>query len=500
MKIRYRDDCCGTGKTRAELIRMAEEPGKYVLALDRRDAIRGRAIELISHAARAGTTPVVQVLCSPGDGQHLIGVPAVVEVRSVARRGAVLATIAAVPEETWHIPHLIVIVTHEGLGQADLSAYAGWHLVIDEVPSAWECASERSPALMAHLEAAYTLRPIEGTGWSRVLVRDDALTLGAIRADETLHRWGDFHRRVQSRRGVVVSLTDWAEVASGRRWNWWSLWTPEGLGAFSSVTVCAHAFPSSVTARLWASVSPEITWERVPTPSDRAWAPRRVVVRYATNHVGGTYFWAQPAGRACLQAWAAWIATLYPAGGSTPHLVTSNEANRAVLLAAGVGGDHPSIRVSGSNDWTHVHDVSVAYAAKASPHEATILEQFGVTSEQVTAAREHEDIVQFVTRTSLRDPRSTADVWINVYDHVQAEVVASYLRRHYPFQVAVEHRDIGINEVVKPRPGRPPAVATAENRERAIEHRKIRRAVQQRARRARRRTKDTTQPLPAPRT
>ena len=186
---------------------------------------------------------------------------------------------------------------------------------------------------------------------------------------------------------------------------------------------------------------------------------------------------------------------MYPAGGSTPHLVTANEANRAVLLAAGVGGDHLSIRVSGSNDWTHVHDVSVAYAAKASPHEATILAELGVTSEQVTAAREHEDLVQFVMRSSLRDPGSTADVTVNVYDAKQAELVAAYLRHHYPYDVAVEHHDIGISEVVRPRRGRPPASATAESRERAIENRKVRRTVQQRTRRARRRAKDTTQPV-----
>ena len=483
MKIYYRDDPCGVGKTRAELIRMVSEPGRYILALDRRSAIADRCRELLAHAAEAGTAPVVQVLCSPGDGGHLIGLPATVQVASTARHNSVLADIAALPEVTT-AEHLIVLVTHEGLRQSDLSNYGGWQLVIDEAPSAWEHASEVSPALYSHLQASYTLEPIEQTGWSMVRARDEALTLGDIRRDHTMHPWANFHRRVISRRGVAASVRDWSEVCSGRSWSWWSIWSPVELAAFDRVVVCAHAFPASLTGRLWAANWPGIAWERVPTPSVRAWAPRRVTICYAALHEAGTYFWSTPLGRSCLERWAGWIAGMYPEVGGLPHLYAANIANFGLLEEAGIGGDRQTIQVAGSNAWAHVHDVSVAYAGKASPQEATILGQLGVSSAQVTQAREGDSLVQFVSRSSVRDFASTADVRINLYDAFQARVVADYLERHHPFDVMVEHVEIGISEVEKPKRGRPPVVMSEVERVALQTWRRTTKAEHQRRRRA----------------
>ena len=213
MKVRYRDDCCGMGKTRAELIRMACEPGRYILAVDGRAAIPARVRELLDHTRAAGTKLMVKVLCSD---EMLLDLAANVEVGRTAHRASVTAEIAALPETMWAVTHVVVVITHEALRQSDLSGYAGWHAIIDETPNAWESASEVSPALYRHLQASYTLEPLEGTGWSRVRARDATLSLGDVRADHTMARWAQFHSRVVSRREVMVSVNDWAEVCSRR--------------------------------------------------------------------------------------------------------------------------------------------------------------------------------------------------------------------------------------------------------------------------------------------
>ena len=468
---------------------MTRTRGKYLLAVDRRCIIDGRVEELKAFAVEARTRPIIEVIQSGEAPSPFLADAQQIVVADYQR--TVASRIAALPYDHANSDHAVVVVTHEGLRQSDLSGFDEWRLVIDETPTIFEMGAPLTPAMQAHLSTHYTLSPMEGTAWSTVSYNERRdgdeianLTVSALRRDEALSGWAAFHKRVTSSQGVMCSLSDWSEVASGRAWNWWSLWSPEELEAFASVTICAHAFRESLTARIWGQVwSSCVEFERVVTPQDRVWTPRSVVVRYIATHTAGSYWWDTAEGRRCLLAWTGWIAREYPVGGP-PHLMTCNTKLRDMLAQAGIGGVFPTPRVAGSNEWSAVHAASILYAAKPSPHERLILDQLGVSADDVIRAREHEDVIQIAMRTSLRDPASAASVTINVYDAVQADVLARYLRSHYPFSVTVESVDVGIGDVIKPKRGRPLVVKS--DAEIALQQatRRHRRAAQQRRRRA----------------
>lgn len=491
MEIGYRDGPCGSGKTRAEIIRIVMTPALYVFAVERRSAIVERVREIQAEAKTAGTRPVIRVVSS-GDVGHLPFEPTSVQVAHIAKRWSVIAEISALPKKLKGEKHVIVLVTHEGLKQADLSAFAGWHVIVDETPGAFECRTARTPALLPFFQANYRLEPISDTQ-SEVRLRDTGLTLSDFRHDDLLGPWGDFHKRVVSRREVVVGLTDWSQMADRKAWNWWSVWSPLEMAAFASVTICAHAFSASLTAIVWRGVwGAEFSLTAVRTPSERVWKARDVLIRYAADaHTAGSYWWESAAGATCLKAWGTWIASEYPVGGR-PHLLTSNGKTRPILEASGIGGVYPTVRVAGANCWSAVHDASIAYAAKPRPGEAMVLKSLGIDPGVVTRAREHEDIVQFAMRTSLRDPLSTAPVRINVYDRDQAEMLAVYLGEHYPaMRVETRLEEVGIEGVQKPRRGRPSVARSEAQQTVSAAERKARRAENQRRRRvAERRRRD----------
>ena len=488
MDINYRDAACGVGKTLAEIIRMVTTPAQYLFAVDRRSAIPERGTEIIRQMTAAGTNPEIVAIFSSPDGP-LPFLPARLQVAEATMRTSVLAEIAALPDRHAHEPHIIVVVTHEGLKQSDLSGFEGWHLIIDETPTAFECDSACTPAMGAFFTTHYTLKPF-GPAHSEVRLRDDTgLTSARLRQDDTLSRWADFHKRVVSRRGLITSLRDWSEMGNGRAWSWWSCWSPLEMAAFDSVTICAHAFRRSLTAIVWESVyGAEINFVPVQTTSSRVWCGRDVLIRYAAPlHTSGSHFWDQPTGRLCLTAWRDWIASEYPEG-DRPHLLTSNGKLRSIFEAVRIAGEFPTVRVAGSNGWADIHDASICYAAKVRPAEKTVLESLGVDPGEVTRAREHEDIIQFAMRTSIRDPLSTETVRINVYDYAQASMLAAYLAEHYP-AMTVETRleDIGISHVMKPPVGRPRVEKTEVERQAGAAHRRGKKAESQRKRRAARR-------------
>jgi hypothetical protein len=113
------------------------------------------------------------------------------------------------------------------------------------------------------------------------------------------------------------------------------------------------------------------------------------------------------------------------------------------------------------------------YTAKMSPHDAPIFDLLQTTPEQVERARERETILQFVLRTSLRMPESTAPVTLNLYDAGQAHFVGDILTRHYNAEVEYELvEEAGIADIPQPKAGRKPVqVSPAQQAQQAAERR-----------------------------
>jgi hypothetical protein len=120
---------------------------------------------------------------------------------------------------------------------------------------------------------------------------------------------------------------------------------------------------------------------------------------------------------------------------------------------------------------------SAIYAAKPSAQERRFLGHLGIDPDVIVRSRETYDLKQFIMRTSLRVPESTAPVELRVLDKWQAQALGRYLRESYGLEPELVFDDIGLAFAAKMR-GRP-ATGRAKTAE---ERREANRLSQQRSR------------------
>ena len=68
---------------------------------------------------------------------------------------------------------------------------------------------------------------------------------------------------------------------------------------------------------------------------------------------------------------------------------------------------------------------SFIYSAKPRPADARMFE-LDITEDQVTRAREYEDLIQMFGRCSIRDPNNEREVTFRVFSLDQATVIAEH--------------------------------------------------------------------------
>lgn len=146
----------------------------------------------------------------------------------------------------------------------------------------------------------------------------------------------------------------------------------------------------------------------------------------------------------------------------------ANRANVSNPALQRIEGDCVSPKIAGSNKYRDITVASVAYSAKPENTEIGLFRTFDITPNQITRAREYEDLIQILFRTSLRVPDDTRPIEWNVYDRKQAEFLASYLVDNgFPVTVHLEYRDIGIDVPARNRSIRA-ELRTADEREALI--------------------------------
>jgi hypothetical protein len=95
-------------------------------------------------------------------------------------------------------------------------------------------------------------------------------------------------------------------------------------------------------------------------------------------------------------------------------------------------------------------------------------ELFDITADQVTRARETEDIYQFIYRGALRDPSFNGVYQVWLYESQQAEVLKSVLEADGVSVILNEVDEAGIMDVARTKKaGRPPSRVSDEERRKA---------------------------------
>lgn len=447
-QFNYINSPAGAGKSYYAANEMLNHPAQYLVVRDRCEAIVEYASQLRRHAS-AG-----------------------VEIISITNETVpvVRAAVRDIPDRA--SSHCIVLITHAAMMASDLSGFTGWDIWIDETPSIFDQQLFRTPLSGEWLADTYKLTPVEGAkGWSSVTMRDDAWRIAAadIARDDALAIFRTFHERVMSAssppddlpvrlaknfhtsgRAVVCSITDWSEVEASEddmspAWDWWSVWSPVTLSHFNRIVFMANAFDTSLTFNMMQAFH-DIEWNEIKI-NHRPYAKRKVVIEYfADKHVASRYLFQSEKGRDNLRKVAEHLS-------DADKIWMTNEAYLPALR--GVGGQKLSPIQSGSNSYQDYHQAAAIYSAKPSSEILRVLEAIGLTGDHWTESVEYETILQFMTRTSVRDADSTETVVLSVYDSRQASYLARYFNALPHCDVTVQLTDLGFARDKTKPVGRP---------------------------------------------
>jgi hypothetical protein len=170
------------------LNRMIDNLGLYIFASSRVELIRERERDLKRMTSGSPNRPTILAIHG-----------------KTSRRAPVTRQIADAIERYQSDSHVILLITHEAMMSADLEDCAGWHVVIDEIPSAVVTNKVRVEAAAVYLEQSYDLKPGSAPGWSRLLVRNDAPDNRSLLRDEVLDLVV-LDKRARANQGVHVDV------------------------------------------------------------------------------------------------------------------------------------------------------------------------------------------------------------------------------------------------------------------------------------------------------
>lgn len=381
--------------------------------------------------------------------------------------------------------HCVVLITHTAMMISDLSKFEGWHVWIDETPSVYMQEAFVSSVSHDFLERNFKLSPLSSDhAWHAMSMTETGWRTGLkeIAADSALSVYRNLYERVlacsqppeslpkrirkdihhDARRAVVCDLPDWSAAKDRRAWSYWSVWSPKSLNAFRTATVMANGFDRSLTFELFRKLEPDVDWQRLEIPH-RPFANRTVTIEYfAETHRASRYLFESDDGKANLQRIASHLK-------GEEQIWMTNE--RYAVSLREMGGLRLSPKQAGSNQYENRSAAACIYSAKPSPVQQEILTHIGLDPEVWTETNEHETILQFLARTSIRDPKATANVTLTVYDKVQAAYLQRYFENLPHCDVEMRLTDLGFAYVERGR-GRPAKQKSDTDRSQSIEKRK----------------------------
>ena len=261
----------GTGKTQRAIERAVNTPARWLFAVQRIDGIKELERRIRGLHSTNGNLALRTIMSSK-------------EIRG----GSVRQEVESLPTK-YEQGHVIVICSHAALMMSDLSQFAGWNLVIDEVPEVLQMADLGTNLDVAFFAQNYFLTQLTDK-WSVVSPTDLGAKIkgSVLRQDDSHRHLGVFHQRVMGsangRQHVVCNLQSWAEMGNEDvRWVWWSLFTLEQLRAFDRVLFLGNGFFESTSAKILCQWSTDVEWQEVGQLDARILTERPVSIIYFCN-------------------------------------------------------------------------------------------------------------------------------------------------------------------------------------------------------------------------
>jgi len=480
VKVYYDQSPAGQGKTTRSIESLCRSSCKALFITERRHSFDELKNEMLRIAGGFGTRPLIRQIHSDTEN----------------RGGSVSMEIERLPQHYADRDHIIVIATHAALLRSDFSGYAGWRMVIDEVPAFLDFEEKQTHLDADFFERHYALEHVIDK-WHAITLTDEGeqVSVAHVRADESHAHLGVFHARVAeasrpgAKRVVLGNLANWREMADRKvQWCWASVFSLRELEAFDRVELLGNRFRSDIGSILtrWLEVQ-DVEWEALPPlKNTRQFARRRVNIRYFTDRAASKSLFASPEGQKALRLIGAHLSSVLPKGHSiwTANQTADRGAPTPKSLLALSEDDYLTPRQAGTNRHMGVSHAAAIYSAKPSANLRSLLSALGIDTEAWTRSVEFETILQFVTRTSVRAPNNGTPVELWVFDREQA----AYLKDYFdglPHTTATTTRvPLALGLAPKSKGGRPAKVMTPEEREAQQVERRRKDAARKRQKRA----------------
>lgn len=480
MKVFVDESPAGAGKTGEAIARIVSAPCKTLFITERKIAFAELDSRLRKAARKAGTDPIIRHVHSDNHGG-----------RGVAKR------IAELPHDYRLLPHVIVIATHEALLRSDFGGFSGWQIVVDEVPRFLDFQEKRTALDAAFFQRHYTLTTVVD-GWATIDLTPAgrALTVADVRTDESHAHLDLFHARVleaaqtNGTRMVMCNLPDWSGMKGKKvTWCWASVFSLRALEAFERVELLGNRFSDDIGSRITSYLDrDEVDWERMPPlPPQAVAAMRSVTIHFFSDRPSAKGWFGKPDGQKVLQEIGQHLSTALP----QEAIWTANEKGdwgkpTPKELLALDGGIFVKPKQAGTNEYRGLHHAAMIYAAKPCRNLRSLLKLLNIAPNLWTRSVEFETILQFATRTSVRNPASTAPVSLWVFDREQAMYLKEYFDTQPHITASMAQVPLALEIPPKQKGGRPPITHTPAQEAEAKATRRKRDAA--RKRRMRRKT------------
>jgi hypothetical protein len=484
---------CGAGKSHWAINKMIGNVGRYIFVKDKIDAIEETRKDIHSKMVAAGKSFEIEVISSE---------------KLSKTYGSVTIEIDNLANKYRDIDHVIVFITHAAMLISDFSSFdgEGWSIFVDEIPDVVEREEWATPLSIDIFQRFYTLAPCTDK-WSVVQLTKQGweMPAAALGQDAIFSTLRQFHElvtassylaelgeevsaRAQRRENigrkshVLVDLTSWDQMRDGRQWQWFSIWSPAALAGFNDITFMANGFDQSFSFKLFQQWAKEIEWHEQAIPSGRKFKTRKVRIEYfARDHVASASLFQSASGKANLAKIADHLQ-------HRDMIWTANKVH-ADTLRKKLEGKELSPKQAGSNKYADMNAAACIYSAKPSQLMRNALRGvIGVDASVWVDTTEYETILQFMCRTSVRNPESTEPVTLTVYDHKQAAYLKSYFERQPCYQTESVCIDLDLTDSTRTA-GRPKVLLTADQIAAADATKKAKKLESQRLRRAREKLK-----------
>lgn len=476
MNLKIYSGAPGSGKTLSVLDDVADTPGKYVIAVPRKELAEEFGSYLRERLGTMSRSAVVKTIHSDQTGFR----------EGVGRRieDAVRDHAACV--------HCVLLITHEGFLGANPTLFEGWHLRIDEVPdSAVVSDALNAKTSYVTLEKHFALEPLgQGLPWRRVVPRlgVEPATRSAYGADVAGKLAQLYKLAYNPHRIVLIDLAEWRDAGLRQQVRYWSIWTPMDTSACASMAITGASFFNSTVFHACRMLhGDKIVFEPVRPPLTGPRAKPVITIHYYTRHRGTTEWWESDVGSLCLVRISQHLEQIDFSG-----FWSCNTAVRNVFRHRFERATECEPKQAGTNALRDHTACMFIYSNKAQVADSAVMEVLDLNRDDIEKTREREDIVQFVMRGAIRDVAYGGEYAIYLYSQDQAEALHDYLKRE-DITDRVELRPVieaGLMDMRRPESkGRFATMTTAEG-DATMREREEQRKAKDRERKKRRRDAD----------